>query len=179
MAAPCPHRAAGPVVEGRSAGGDSDAMALGVGEHAKAGPGHLLCGLDDRTPELFCPLQRGDDVRNADEEQHLVLVSLTRADCSVGRPVDPGVNERVAGESTFGPDLPVKQVPQELPCRVGILGANLNVDHWVRHDISYGFAGADSFAGRSTSRRTTPRDRDTPEKVLLGRWRDELTAGPL
>src|SRR5215472_7606067 len=80
-----------------SVGRDADEMTLRVGEDAEGDPWNGLGRLNDATPQALGVAEDCIDVVDADEEQHLILVALQRADRGRKRSLDAGVDERVAG----------------------------------------------------------------------------------
>src|SRR5215471_461881 len=77
--------------------GDSDKVALWVGEDAEADAGNRLSWLDDATAEPLCFCEGRVDIVDTDEEEHLIGVALQWADGSRQRFLDAAVDERVAG----------------------------------------------------------------------------------
>src|SRR5215472_14939373 len=98
---------------------DADEMTLGVGEDAEGDPGNGLGGLDDATPQTLCLVEDCVDVVDADEEQHLILVALKRADRGWERSLHTGIDERVAGVGAVRV-RPAEQLREERACRVRI-----------------------------------------------------------
>jgi hypothetical protein len=60
-------------------GGDADLVALRIGEHAERDPWYLLGRLHDGSAELLGLIERRGDIRDTDEEEHLVSVGLTQS----------------------------------------------------------------------------------------------------
>ena len=102
----------------------------------------MLSRLNDGAAQAFCLRERLGHVLDGDEEQHLVLGALPRADRDVGAVLGACVDEGVTGEGAFGGHLPAEQVGEELTRRIGVGGANLGVDRrggsWQVSSIGYG-----------------------------------------
>lgn len=58
-------------------------VSLRVSENAKARTRDVLSRLENRAAKLLGLRQRGGDIFNADEKEHLIVGTLTRADRSV------------------------------------------------------------------------------------------------
>ena len=65
-------------------GGDADPVALGVGEDPETSARDMLSRLNDGAAQAFCLRKRLGHVLDGDEEQHLVVGALPRANRDVG-----------------------------------------------------------------------------------------------
>ena len=104
---------------------DTDLVALSIFEHAECRSRDFLGRLDDRASQFRGLLQRSRHIFDRHEKQHLVLGPLAWTDGDVGATLDSGVDERIAGESTLGCNLPAKEICVKLPCSIGICGTDL------------------------------------------------------
>ena len=112
---------------------DAHFVTLSVREHAERRSGNLLRWLNNRASQFCGPLEGCSYIINRYEEENLVVWPLAWADSDIGATFGTCVDERIARESAFGRNLPVKEICVEVSCCVGIDRADLGMDYGMGH----------------------------------------------